>query len=341
VILGDYGKGVVSQSLLNTLKKRCREKGIWLSLDPKPVHKLDLRGLSLITPNRKEASEAAGFEIDCPEAAGRAAAKLAEKLGLEAVVVTLDSQGAFLLAGAKSKLVPTKPRSVYDVTGAGDTVLAMLAASLAAGADYETAVQLANVIGGIEVQKFGAAVVTVEEMINEIVAADQGKTGKVQTLDSLVQELEWRKAQGLKVVFTNGCFDIVHTGHIEFLKFCRRQADVVVVGLNSDDSVRSIKGPDRPINNQFDRAAVLSALESVDYVTLFDEPEPLRLIEAVRPDVLVKGQDWAEKGVVGADFVESYGGKVVLAPLVKDKSTTTVIDRIRSKANANGPGRKP
>ncbi|MHC4745581.1 MAG: adenylyltransferase/cytidyltransferase family protein, partial [Planctomycetota bacterium] len=133
-----------------------------------------------------------------------------------------------------------------------------------------------------------------------------------------------------KIVFTNGCFDVVHRGHIEFLKFCKLQADIVVVGLNSDSSVKTIKGPDRPINNQYDRAAVLAALETVDYITVFDEPNPLHLIEQVRPDVLVKGQDWAEKGVVGREFVESYGAKVVLAPLVEGKSSTTVIERMKS-----------
>ncbi|MHC4364931.1 MAG: D-glycero-beta-D-manno-heptose 1-phosphate adenylyltransferase, partial [Planctomycetota bacterium] len=203
---------------------------------------------------------------------------------------------------------------------------------LAAGCDYKTAVRLANITGGIEVEKFGIATVTVDEIVNEIVSQNRGKGGKVRSIDSLLQELEWCRAQKQTVVFTNGCFDVVHTGHIELLRFCKSLAETVVVGLNSDSSTRTIKGPDRPINNQHDRAAVLAALETVDYVTIFDQPEPLDLIKSVKPDVLVKGRDWQEKGVVGADFVESYGGKVVFAPLVEGKSSTTIIEKIKSFA---------
>jgi len=189
---------------------------------------------------------------------------------------------------------------------------------------------LSNIAGGIEVEKFGAATVTIEEIINEIVGQNRGKSGKVRSIDSLVEELAWHRRQKETIVFTNGCFDVVHRGHTEFLKFCKLQADIVVVGLNSDSSVRTIKGPDRPINNQYDRAAVLAALETVDYITVFDEPDPLNLIKKVNPDVLVKGQDWAEKGVVGREFVESYGGKGVLAPIVEGKSSTATIEKMKS-----------
>jgi D-beta-D-heptose 7-phosphate kinase / D-beta-D-heptose 1-phosphate adenosyltransferase len=153
---------------------------------------------------------------------------------------------------------------------------------------------------------------------------------KIRSVDSLLGELERCRGRNETVVFTNGCFDVLHRGHVEYLQFCRRQGDVVVVGLNSDDSIRTIKGPDRPINNQQDRAALLAALEAVDYVTIFDEPTPLSLIRKVRPDVLVKGEDWAQKGVVGREFVESYGGKVALAPLVAGRSSTATIEKINS-----------
>ena len=155
-------------------------------------------------------------------------------------------------------------------------------------------------------------------------------SGKIYAADSLLGELERDRKQNKTIVFTNGCFDVLHRGHVEYLQFCRRQGDVVVVGLNSDSSVKTIKGPDRPINNQHDRAAVLAALEAVDYVTIFDEPTPLRLIREVRPDVLVKGEDWAQKGVVGREFVESYGGKVALAPLVQGKSSSATIEKMNS-----------
>jgi len=267
-----------------------------------------------------------GFDIKSNEDAARAAEVLVEKFMLEAVVITLDKEGAFLKTEEKSEIIPTRPRSVYDVTGAGDTVLATLAITLAAGCDYETAVQLANITGGIEVEKFGAATVTIEEIINEIA----GKNDKVCTIDSLIKKLAEHRKQNAVIVFTNGCFDVVHRGHIEFLRFCKLQGDIVIVGLNSDSSVKAIKGADRPINNQYDRAAVLAALETVDYITVFDEPDPLNLIKKVKPDILVKGQDWAQKGIVGREVVESYSGKVVLAPLIEGKSSSATIEKIKS-----------
>ena len=159
---------------------------------------------------------------------------------------------------------------------------------------------------------------------------DQDASGKVRSVDSLLCEIERHRKKNKTIVFTNGCFDVLHRGHVEYLQFCRRQGDVVIVGLNSDGSVRTIKGPERPINNQHDRAVLLAALEAVDYVTTFDEPTPLSLIQKVRPDVLVKGEDWAEKGVVGREFVESYGGKVALAPLVQGKSSSATIEKMKS-----------
>jgi D-beta-D-heptose 7-phosphate kinase/D-beta-D-heptose 1-phosphate adenosyltransferase len=207
-------------------------------------------------------------------------------------------------------------------------VLATLAITLAAGFDYKTAVQLSNITGGIEVEKFGTVTVTIEEVADEIVR--QGKSGKVRSIDLLLDELTWHRKGKNIIVFTNGCFDVIHRGHIEYLEFCKAQGDVVVVGLNSDKSVKAIKGPERPINNQHDRAAILAALEVVDFITVFDEPDPLNLIKKIKPDILVKGQDWAEKGVVGREFVESYGGKVLLAPLIEGKSSTRTIEKMRA-----------
>jgi rfaE bifunctional protein nucleotidyltransferase chain/domain len=170
----------------------------------------------------------------------------------------------------------------------------------------------------------------VEEIARDILTQTRGKNGKVVTLEALLRELDWRRRQKARIVFTNGCFDVLHRGHIEYLRFCKEQGDVVVVGVNSDASVRTIKGPRRPINSQDDRALVLAALESVDYVTLFDEPDPLALIQKVRPDVLVKGRDWEHKGVIGSDVVTAYGGQVVLAPLVEGKSSTATIKRMQA-----------
>jgi D-beta-D-heptose 7-phosphate kinase/D-beta-D-heptose 1-phosphate adenosyltransferase len=287
-------------------------------------------GATAITPNREESSTAVGFEITEAETTAKAADYLFQKLELEAVVITLDKDGAYLKTENKGLMVPTRPRSVYDVTGAGDMVLATLTATLAAGCDYESAVQLSNIASGIEVEKFGTSTVTIEEIADEISGQNRTASGKILTVDSLLKELARHRRKKRTIVFTNGCFDVLHRGHIEYLKFCRQQGDVVVVGLNSDSSVKMIKGPDRPINNQHDRASLLAVLEMVDYITIFSEPTPTDLIRKVRPDVLVKGEDWAVKGVVGREFVESYGGKVALAPLVENKSSTATIEKIKS-----------
>jgi D-beta-D-heptose 7-phosphate kinase/D-beta-D-heptose 1-phosphate adenosyltransferase len=199
----------------------------------------------------------------------------------------------------------------------------------AAGIDYMTSVQIANLAAGVQVEKFGAATVTVDEVVNEIVRLHRSSEGKIRPLEHIAREMEWHRKQGEKIVFTNGCFDVLHRGHTEYLKFCKGCGDIVVVGLNSDRSVTEIKGPGRPINNQHDRAAVLASLESVDYVVVFDEATPLELIKKVRPDVLVKGEDWKDKGVVGSEFVESYGGAVRLAKLVEGKSSTETIAKMK------------
>ena len=331
VCLQDYDKGLLGSSFCRQMIQLAVQASKKVLVDPSLAGDYSkYAGATLIAPNRRETSAVVGFEIKTAEDSARAAEELAKKLKLQAVVITLDKEGAYLRTEKESEIIPTRPRSVYDVTGAGDMVLATLAIALAADCDYKTAVQLSNIAGGIEVEKFGAATVTIEEIINEIIGQNRGKSGKVRSIDPLVEELTWHRRQKETIVFTNGCFDVVHRGHIEFLKFCKLQGDIVVVGLNSDSSVRTIKGPDRPINNQYDRAAVLAALETVNYVTVFDEPDPLNLIKKVKPDVLVKGQDWAEKGVVGREFIESYGGKVVLAPLVEGKSSTATIEKMRS-----------
>ena len=331
VCLQDYNKGLLNSSICREMIESAARADKKVLVDPSLASDYKkYAGATLIAPNRQEASTVVGFEIKNEQDAAKAAKRLVKKLKVEAVVITLDKQGAYLKTKSKGEPIPTRPRSVYDVTGAGDMVLAILATTLAAGCDYKTAVQLSNIAGGIEVEKFGVATVTIEEIINEIVSQNRGKAGKLRTVDSLIAELAWYHRQKETIVFTNGCFDVVHRGHIEFLKFCKQQGDIVVVGLNSDSSVKTIKGQDRPINNQLDRAAVLAALETVNYITIFDEPEPLALIKKVRPDVLVKGRDWAEKGVVGGDFVKSCGGKVVLAPIVKGKSSTATIEKMKS-----------
>ena len=329
VCLQDYDKGLLSPSVCMEMIQSARKANKMVLVDPSLSSDYSkYHGATAVTPNRKETSSAVGYEITDKETAAKAAEELAEKLELEAVVITLDKEGAYLRTENSSQIIPTHSRSVYDVTGAGDMVLATLSISLAAGFDYKTSVQLANITAGIAVEKFGTVTVTIEQVADEIVR--QGKSGKVRSIDLLLDELTWHRRSKNVIVFTNGCFDVIHRGHIEYLEFCKAQGDVVVVGLNSDKSVKMIKGPERPINNQRDRAAILAALEVVDFITIFDEPDPLNLIKKVKPDILVKGEDWAEKGVVGREFVESCGGKVLLAPLVKGKSSTITIGKMKS-----------
>jgi len=331
VCLQDHNKGLLSDSLCRQMIRLAKKANKKVLVDPCLTSDYSkYTGATAITPNRKESSAAAGFEVTDAETAAKAADYLFHKLQLEAVVITLDKQGAYLKTDSESLMIPTRPRSVYDVTGAGDMVLATLAATLAAGCDYQAAVQLSNIAGGIEVEKFGTATVTIQEIADEITGQFRGSGGKIRTADSLLGEIAWHRRQKKTIVFTNGCFDVLHIGHVEYLQFCRQQGDVVVVGLNSDSSVKMIKGSDRPINNQHDRAAILAALEMVDYITVFTEPEPTNLIKKVRPEVLVKGADWGVNGVVGREFVESYGGKVALAPLIESKSSSATIEKIRS-----------
>lgn len=341
VCLQDYRKGVLTEDLCRKIIRWANERGKRVLVDP-PLGQdySKFTGACLITPNRKEAGMAAGMSVETLSDAEKAAAILRERLQLEAAVITLDKEGAWLRTKERSEHVPTIPRMVYDVTGAGDMVLAMLAMAIAAGNDFTMAVQLANIAGGLEVEKFGTATVSVDEIVNEILSRSRGQRGKIRQMPALANDLNYHRQQKHRIVFTNGCFDVLHRGHIEYLRFCKQQGDIVVLGLNSDSSVRQIKGPTRPINNQHDRAAVLAGLESVDYIIVFEEPDPLSLIRQVRPDILVKGADWAEKGVVGREFVESYGGAVVLAPLVDGKSSTATIQKIRALSNgaqANEP----
>jgi D-beta-D-heptose 7-phosphate kinase/D-beta-D-heptose 1-phosphate adenosyltransferase len=332
VCLQDYNKGVLAPAECVEMIRLARQSGKQTLVDP--ILSSDYskyRGATLITPNRHEASVASGVEIKTIADADEAARRLLKNLDLDAVVVTLDKEGAYLATAERNEHVAARPRTVYDVTGAGDVVLATLAVALTTDSDYLTAVHLANIAGGIEVEKFGAATVSASEIVHEITRMYGVANTKLRSLEALLEEIAWRRNRGQTIVFTNGCFDVIHRGHIEYLTFCKTQGDVVVVGLNSDSSVASLKGPGRPINTQQDRAAVLAGLETVDLIAIFDDPSVLGLVKAVRPDVIVKGGDRKSKEeVIGYEFVESYGGRVVLAPLVKDRSSTATIEKIKA-----------
>jgi D-beta-D-heptose 7-phosphate kinase/D-beta-D-heptose 1-phosphate adenosyltransferase len=335
VLISDYDKGVCTPGILAATIERARALGLRCLADP--LRGSDYRkyhGCSCLTPNRLEAGLATGRRLRGLEQVFEAAAQLREQLDLEAAVITLDKDGMALVhRDGRRQIFPTRQRQVYDITGAGDMVLAVLAMALAAGADYSQAIPLANVAGGLEVEKIGVATVTRDEMLHDLLTANPGAaaTGdKRMTRDGLVRELEVRRRLGQRIAFTNGCFDVLHAGHVTYLQEARAQADLLVVGLNSDASIRALKGKERPVNPLEARARVLSALEAVDYVTVFEETTPQALIEAIRPDVLVKGADYRKHEVVGAAFVESIGGRIHLAALDEAFSTTGLLQKLRA-----------
>lgn len=333
VCIEDYDKGVITEVVVREVLKEAKRHRRPVLVDPARLKDYSrYRGVDILTPNRDELSIATGRRLGSLDDVAAAGAQLLKAVDAQAVVATVDRDGAVLIRnGVPWKHLPTVPRTVYDNTGAGDAVLAMLAAAVAAGADLESAARLANIAGGLEVEKFGCVPITAEEVLAELRLADRLNNGKLRNADELAAELTIRRDRGETVAFTNGCFDILHAGHVQFLSRCRQEASALVVGLNGDASVRAQnKGGNRPINAFADRAAVLGALECVDYVVGFDEPDPEGLIRKLRPDVLIKGEDWANKGVKGREFVESLGGRVVLLPLLEGRSTTSIIERIRN-----------
>ncbi len=340
-ILEDYRKGVMTEALCQRVIGESKQAGKTVLVDPAPVDDYArYRGASCITPNRTEAERAIGRSIsqaDGDDGLADIHAAAAQLMGdyaiTEAVVLTLDKQGAYALdAQGHGEIIGTRARSVYDVTGAGDVVVAMLAAALTNGASYPEATRLANVAAGLEVEQSGVVPIPLDDVLLELLRERHEQAGKVRELEALLPELTAYRRQGKTVAFTNGCFDILHAGHVAFLRESRRQGDLLVVGLNSDDSIRRIKGEidgkQRPVNEQADRVMVLSELESVDYVVVFDEDTPMRLIEAIKPSVLIKGADYKKHEVVGHEIVEANGGRVHLVDLVAGRSTTNIVRKI-------------
>ncbi len=336
VLISDYGKGVCTPTLLLAVIEAGRKAGIKVLADP--IRSPDYsryRGVDCMTPNRLEAQLATGLAISRPDDAFRVGKHLIESLEMEAALVTLDRDGmALVRRDGRAELLPTRQRQVYDITGAGDMVLAVVGLCLAAGADYDEAAALGNVAGGLEVEKFGVALLTRQEILRDLINHHRAETSKVHSRDELRAEVSRRRAVGERIVFTNGCFDLLHPGHVRLLRQAAALGDFLVVGLNSDASVARLKGPGRPINPAEARAEVLSALEAVSAVTIFDEDTPLDLIKAVRPDVLVKGGDYRPDEVVGRAEVEGAGGRLVLVPLVEGHSTTTLMRRASERAIA-------
>jgi D-beta-D-heptose 7-phosphate kinase/D-beta-D-heptose 1-phosphate adenosyltransferase len=335
VLISDYDKGVCTPGLLHSVIAGASDLGLRTIADPiRGQDYRKYRGCSAITPNRLEAGLATGRVIDTTGEALEAAKQLQDQLDLEAAIVTLDKEGMALVErGGRQQHFPTRPRQVYDIAGAGDMVMSVLGMTLAAGAGYDAAICLANIAGGLEVEKIGVATVTRDEILRDLLRAGPPRglgsgLDKAVTREGLVHELEIRRRLGQRVAFTNGCFDVLHAGHVQYLQEAREQADLLVVGLNSDSSVRALKGSGRPVNPVEARALVLSALQVVDYITIFDEPTPEAVIQLIRPDVLVKGADYRKEDVVGGRFVESIGGRVHLARMREGYSSSGILRKL-------------
>jgi D-beta-D-heptose 7-phosphate kinase/D-beta-D-heptose 1-phosphate adenosyltransferase len=330
ILISDYGKGVCGFHLLRLLIEQGRLRNIPILVDPERGGDYrKYRGCTLVTPNRLEASLATGRTIDEVPQAMQAAEHLCRDWDFDASIVTLDKDGMVLATRNDSaRHFPTRPRQVYDITGAGDMVLAVIGMSLAEGGDFATAVRLANVAGGLEVERIGVSTLSRADLIGDLLRLTP--EDKVFDLTELLMDLENRRRAGQTIVFTNGCFDVLHAGHVQYLREAKLQGDWLVVGLNSDRSVRNLKGPDRPINNIETRTTVLAALQFVDAIVVFDEQTPMRLIQEIRPDVLVKAGDYCLDEIVGADFVQGYGGRVHIAAYRPGISTTELVRRIRA-----------
>ncbi|MCO5162766.1 MAG: D-glycero-beta-D-manno-heptose-7-phosphate kinase [Mesorhizobium sp.] len=333
VILSDYGKGVLTDGMAANLIAIAKAAGKPVLVDPKSRDFGHYAGATAVTPNRKELGEAVGRAVMSDGEIEAATRELIAAHGFDFILATRSEKGMSVVEAEDARHIATQAREVFDVSGAGDTVIATFALALGAGAHRSVAAQIANAAAGVVVAKRGTASLTVEELSGALSRA----SGPVRHIDAVLDFAgaerlvgAWKR-EGLTVGFTNGCFDILHAGHVTLLHAARSQCDRLVLGLNSDASVRRLKGEGRPVNAEHDRACVLAALASVDAVVVFSEDTPLRLIELLKPDVLVKGADYTIDKVVGADIVQAYGGKVLLVDLVEGRSTTATIRKLKGQ----------
>ncbi|GEO81560.1 D-glycero-beta-D-manno-heptose-7-phosphate kinase [Pararhodospirillum oryzae] len=330
LVLSDYGKGVLSEDVTRALIALGREKGCPVIVDPKGRDFSRYRGATVLTPNRKELAEATGLPTDTDTEVAAACNAVIGVCGVDAVLATRSQDGMTLVtAGGGVVHLPAEAREVFDVSGAGDTVIATLVGALSVGAPLEDACRLANLAAGIVVGRVGTATVPGADLMAAIHHQDlsASEARVVETDEAAERVARWRR-QGLRIGFTNGCFDLLHPGHVSLLRQARATCDRLIVGLNSDASVRRLKGPTRPVQSEMARATVLASLAGVDLVVIFTEDTPLALIERLMPDILVKGADYTEDQVVGGAVVKAAGGRVVLARLEDGHSTTATLARV-------------
>lgn len=324
IILSDYGKGVITDAVAGGVIAAAKAASKKVLVDPKGKDYRKYRGAYLLTPNKKEASEATGILINDEKSLQKALLSLKETCSLECSMITLSEDGIAIYDKSMRRF-PTVAKEVYDVTGAGDTVIASLSFALSMGLSIDEAAPFANHAAAVVVGKIGSATVTLGEIESYESSLHQSTSDMhIKSKEEIYALAERLKHEGKRVVFTNGCFDILHVGHVKYLQEAKSYGDVLIVGLNTDSSVRELKGPTRPVNTEADRAYILAALESVDYVVLFSEETPHELIKNIAPDILVKGGDYEGKSVVGAEFA----GELRLVQFVDGKSTTATIARI-------------
>jgi D-beta-D-heptose 7-phosphate kinase/D-beta-D-heptose 1-phosphate adenosyltransferase len=329
ILLSDYAKGVLTNRLINNIITLAKDNNIKVLVDPKGSDFSKYSGAYLLTPNKKEASLATGIEIDSEESLVKAIKKLKDDVSLDYSVITLSEDGMAIFDDKLTK-IPTQAKEVFDVTGAGDTVLASLGFGLANGLDIYESTRFANYAAAVVVSKIGSATATLNEIDEYISSIHKSSSDShIKSFNQIEKISQKYKDSDKKVVFTNGCFDILHIGHVKYLEIAKSFGDVLILGLNSDSSVKRLKGESRPINSEYDRAYILAALECVDYVVVFEEDTPYELIKAVKPNILVKGGDYEGKEVVGSDIAD----ELRLVEFVDGKSTTNIIKKINSNNN--------
>ncbi|MDP6963091.1 MAG: bifunctional D-glycero-beta-D-manno-heptose-7-phosphate kinase/D-glycero-beta-D-manno-heptose 1-phosphate adenylyltransferase HldE [Planctomycetota bacterium] len=330
LILSDYGKGCLGEKFTQEIIAEANRRGVPSLVDPKHQDLSRYARATMVTPNRHEAELAAGHVLPDLQAVEEAGRELCSQAQLGSLLITLGAEGMYLIGADRvATHIPTSARQVYDVTGAGDTVISALALCLASDCQPELAMQIANAAAGIAVSKVGTTVVGRTELLRNL--RSETPAGKVidQHDPQLAAVIEHFRLEGRRVVFTNGCFDILHAGHVRYLRAARGLGDALVLGLNTDESVSRLKGPDRPFNQLDDRAEVLAALECIDLVVPFSDDTPESLVQQLAPDVLVKGADYKDKGVAGAEFVKKNGGEVEFIDMLPGRSTSNIADRIR------------
>lgn len=333
VLLSDYGKGLFTETLLQQVIDTAKQNNKTVVVDPKGLNFKKYAGATAITPNKREASLAAGIEIVDDVSLIEAGRKLLHDIPVQNVLMTCGKEGMVLFEEGKEPYrIATEARQVFDVSGAGDTVLAVLGLGLASGlpeADFRQAATLANVAAGIVVGKVGTATVSREELKKALEPAIGELAGKQKTLSDLIPIAERLRAEGKTIVMTNGCFDLLHVGHIKLLSASKNMGDVLIVAIDDDESVKALKGEERPIIGSQERLRIISALDSVDYVTLFSTKELEQVIEAVRPDILTKGSNYTTETVLGREIVERFGGRVAVIPITEAVSSTRIINQIK------------